>query len=149
MPAEDNLMLSKAVAVAATTLEGSNSTFTGAEAVPKMCFPSSNLPVVTQVVNVLNCAVMVPSCKSIVTMSSFTSAKMSEASLGLKSVGKFMSLSTLGCDGCECRDWGWESANEVGESKLGGAPGTVTVASGFINVPLANWTFPSEAMVEE
>lgn len=54
MPADDNLMLSKAVAAEATWPEESKSTITGPKGAPKMCFPSSNLPVVTQVENVLN-----------------------------------------------------------------------------------------------
>lgn len=138
MPAEDNLMLSKAEEVDATAAEGSKSTLTGPKEVPKICFPSSNLPVVTQVENVLNCAVTVSSCKSMATISSLTSAKMSAASRGLKSGGKLVSLSTVGSRGCGCRDCGWEMANDEGESKLGGAGGTAIAAMGFINEPPAN-----------
>lgn len=54
MPADDNLMLSKAAAVEATAPELSKSTFTGPKGAPKMCLPSSNLPVATQVLSVLN-----------------------------------------------------------------------------------------------
>lgn len=149
MPDDDNLMLSKALAVAATEAGASNSTLIGSAPLPKMRFPSSNLPVVTQVDAVLNWAVTVESCKPMPSMSSLTRAKMSEASLADKSCGKFVSLSTVGSGGCGCRVWGWESANDVGESKLGGAPGTAEPWSGFINEPGANWTVPSGDMVGE
>lgn len=86
---------------------------------------------------------MVSSCKSMATISSLTSAKMRAASLGVKSGGKFLSLSTLGSSGCECRVCGWEMANDVGESKLG-AEGTELPPMGFINEPLANRTLASE-----
>lgn len=90
---------------------------------------------------------MVSSCKSMATISSLTSAKMRAASLGVKSGGKFVSLSTLGSSGCECRVCGWEMANDVGESKLG-AGGPVMAAMGLINEPPANRTLASEVIGE-
>lgn len=141
-PEPERRMLSKSVVAEASSAK-LPSTLTGACRLPKRYLPSSNWAEAMQVWAVLNTAVTAWSWSCTDTISSQTNAKMSDASRGDKSAGRFVSLSEFrGGLPAACSGWaGFSScsaavANE-GAMRFGGTTAMgPTEASGFIREPL-------------